>query len=85
MEYPMICFNGPRPEKDGTYSARTKYSLISVIIHEVGHLPRTEGVQLGFGSLKTNFATSDGPQCAVGVVKQIEMLNCRAKIEKRMC
>ena len=37
MEYPMICFNGPRPETDGTYSARTKYSLISVIIHEVGH------------------------------------------------
>ncbi len=37
MEYPMICFNGPRPESDGTYSSRTKYSLISVIIHEVGH------------------------------------------------
>lgn len=37
MEYPMICFNGPRPEKDGTYSDRTKYGLISVIIHEVGH------------------------------------------------
>ena len=37
MEYPMICFNGPRPDKDGTYSERTKYSLISVIIHEVGH------------------------------------------------
>ena len=37
MEYPMICFNGPRPESDGTYSARTKYGLISVIIHEVGH------------------------------------------------
>ncbi|MEM8709870.1 MAG: M1 family metallopeptidase [Planctomycetota bacterium] len=37
MEYPMICFNGPRPEKDGTYSARTKHGLISVIIHEVGH------------------------------------------------
>lgn len=37
MEYPMICFNGPRPEKDGTYSASTKYRLISVIIHEVGH------------------------------------------------
>ncbi len=37
MEYPMICFNGRRPEKDGTYSARTKYGLISVIIHEVGH------------------------------------------------
>ena len=37
MEYPMICFNGPRPEKDGTYSKRTKYGLISVVIHEVGH------------------------------------------------
>jgi hypothetical protein len=37
MEYPMICFNGPRPEEDGTYSARTKYGLIGVIIHEVGH------------------------------------------------
>ena len=37
MEYPMICFNGPRPEKDGTYSRKTKYALISVVIHEVGH------------------------------------------------
>ena len=37
MEYPMICFNGPRPNKDKTYSKRTKYGLISVIIHEVGH------------------------------------------------
>lgn len=37
MEYPMICFNGPRPEEDGTYSKTTKYALISVIIHEVGH------------------------------------------------
>jgi Peptidase family M1 domain len=37
MEYPMMCFNGGRPEKDGTYSERTKYGLISVIIHEVGH------------------------------------------------
>ena len=37
MEYPMICFNGPRPEEDKTYSKRTKYGLISVIIHEVGH------------------------------------------------
>ena len=37
MEYPMICFNGPRPEKDGTYSKGTKYALISVVIHEVGH------------------------------------------------
>jgi hypothetical protein len=37
MEYPMICFNGPRPEKDGTYTKATKYGLISVVIHEVGH------------------------------------------------
>ncbi len=37
MEYPMICFNGPRPKADGTYSAGTKYGLISVVIHEVGH------------------------------------------------
>ena len=37
MEYPMICFNGGRPEEDGTYSKRTKYGMISVIIHEVGH------------------------------------------------
>ncbi|HEX8399830.1 MAG TPA: M1 family metallopeptidase [Pyrinomonadaceae bacterium] len=37
MEYPMICFNGPRPDPDGTYSAGTKYGLISVVIHEVGH------------------------------------------------
>jgi hypothetical protein len=37
MEYPMICFNGGRPNKDGTYSERTKYAMIGVIIHEVGH------------------------------------------------
>ncbi len=37
MEYPMICFNGPRPNADGTYSEQTKYSLIGVVIHEVGH------------------------------------------------
>ena len=37
MEYPMICFNYGRPEKDGTYSERIKYGMISVIIHEVGH------------------------------------------------
>ncbi|WP_404932256.1 M1 family metallopeptidase [Massilia atriviolacea] len=42
MEYPMISFNGPRPSKDKktgelTYSKRTKYGLIGVIIHEVGH------------------------------------------------
>ncbi|MBC8081729.1 MAG: M1 family metallopeptidase, partial [Hymenobacter sp.] len=37
MEYPMLCFNGGRPEKDGTYTAERKYGMISVIIHEVGH------------------------------------------------
>ncbi|QJX47322.1 M1 family metallopeptidase [Hymenobacter taeanensis] len=37
MEYPMLCFNGYRPEADGTYSSATKYGLISVVIHEVGH------------------------------------------------
>jgi hypothetical protein len=42
MEYPMISFNGPRPTKDKktgelTYGKRTKYGLIGVIIHEVGH------------------------------------------------
>jgi hypothetical protein len=49
MEYPMICFNGPRTEEDRTYYDqdtgdedgkpwdRSKYGLISVIIHEVGH------------------------------------------------
>lgn len=37
MEYPMISFNGPRPEKDGTWSKGSKYGLVSVVIHEVGH------------------------------------------------
>ncbi len=37
MEYPMICFNGGRPQADGTYNEKTKYGMISVIIHEVGH------------------------------------------------
>jgi hypothetical protein len=48
MEYPMISFNKPRPYEDGTYWdvrqiegdktwERSKYGLISVIIHEVGH------------------------------------------------
>lgn len=37
MEYPMICFNYGRAEKDGTYSEATKYGMLGVIIHEVGH------------------------------------------------
>jgi len=37
MEYPMICFNFGRTEKDGTYAEGTKNGMILVIIHEVGH------------------------------------------------
>ena len=37
MEYPMICWNYGRPNEDGSYSDRTKFGMISVIIHEVGH------------------------------------------------
>jgi len=37
MEYPMICFNYGRCEKDGTYSEATKYGMLGVVIHEVGH------------------------------------------------
>ncbi|MBS1650589.1 MAG: M1 family metallopeptidase [Bacteroidetes bacterium] len=37
MEYPMICFNFGRTEKDGTYSEGTKNGMLLVIIHEVGH------------------------------------------------
>lgn len=37
MEYPMICFNFGRPNKDGSYSESTKWRMIGVIIHEVGH------------------------------------------------
>ncbi|MEM8548323.1 MAG: M1 family metallopeptidase, partial [Pseudomonadota bacterium] len=52
MEYPMITFNGYRPEPfevpedidpnaeypDNTWSRRVKYGLIGVIIHEIGHI-----------------------------------------------
>ena len=37
MEYPMICFNNGRCADDGTYTENTKYSMLGVIIHEVGH------------------------------------------------
>ncbi len=37
MEYPMICFNFGRTEKDGTYTEGTKNGMILVIVHEVGH------------------------------------------------
>ncbi len=43
MEYPMITFNGYRPTKDEktgdkTYSRNTKYGLVGVVIHEIGHI-----------------------------------------------
>jgi hypothetical protein len=37
MEYPMICFNHGRPNKDGKYSQQTLAGMIGVIIHEIGH------------------------------------------------
>jgi hypothetical protein len=37
MEYPMICFNFGRPNKNGTYTEATKTKMIGVIVHEVGH------------------------------------------------
>ena len=37
MEYPMICFNYGRAEKDGTYEQWAKNGAIGVITHEVGH------------------------------------------------
>jgi hypothetical protein len=37
MEYPMICFNNGRTQKDGTYAESTKQGMLGVIIHEVGH------------------------------------------------
>ncbi len=37
MEYPMICFNYGRPDKNGKYTEALKHGMISVVIHEVGH------------------------------------------------
>ncbi len=37
MEYPMICFNGGRTDRDGKFTENVKYRTILVIIHEVGH------------------------------------------------
>jgi hypothetical protein len=37
MEYPMICFNGGRPNPNGTYSNQTLMGMVSVVVHEVGH------------------------------------------------
>ena len=37
MEYPMICWNGGRPNPDGSYNDRTKKGMIGVVTHEIGH------------------------------------------------
>ena len=37
MEYPMICFNYGRPDKQGNYSQRVVERMVGVIVHEVGH------------------------------------------------
>lgn len=37
MEYPMICFNFGRADKEGHYTEAVKNGMIGVIIHEVGH------------------------------------------------
>ncbi|MDH5398962.1 MAG: M1 family metallopeptidase [Cyclobacteriaceae bacterium] len=37
MEYPMICFNYGRPQKNGSYSQRVLEGMVGVIVHEVGH------------------------------------------------
>lgn len=37
MEYPMICFNYGRPDKNGYYSQRVLEGMVGVIVHEVGH------------------------------------------------
>jgi hypothetical protein len=37
MEYPMICWNYGRPDKNGVTPERIKNGMISVIVHEVGH------------------------------------------------
>ncbi|KJD31944.1 aminopeptidase [Tamlana nanhaiensis] len=37
MEFPMISFNGGRPDKDGNISERAKQGMLSTIVHEVGH------------------------------------------------
>jgi hypothetical protein len=37
MEYPMICFNYGRPNRNGRYSQQTLTAMIRVIVHEIGH------------------------------------------------
>ena len=37
MEYPMICWNFGRPDENGKYTDQTKYGMLGVICHEIGH------------------------------------------------
>jgi len=37
MEYPMICWNYGRPDENGKYTDQTKYGMLGVICHEIGH------------------------------------------------
>ena len=37
MEYPMICFNRGRPDKNGNVSPFVRKDMIGVITHEIGH------------------------------------------------
>ena len=37
MEYPMICWNYGRPDETGKYTDQTKYGMLGVICHEIGH------------------------------------------------
>ena len=37
MEYPMICYNRGRPDKNGNFTPAIRQSMVGVIVHEVGH------------------------------------------------
>ena len=37
IEFPMICFNYGRADKDGKFTEENRNAVIRVIIHEVGH------------------------------------------------
>lgn len=37
IEFPMICFNFGRADKDGKFTEEAKTAMIGVVIHEVGH------------------------------------------------
>jgi hypothetical protein len=67
MEYTMICFNGGRPEPDGTYSEGEKYGMWGVIIHEVGHnfFPMI---------LKVKALNCGSPQSVIGISSNVLLI-----------